>query len=152
MQDYERAQLLERIEREGSTVGVSIPDRLSIGEDEAIDLAAFVFEVRRGDGPAESRVREVIRDLRAERRRRRAKIESGEISREAGERLAEAIQGIDRALNALETADEEVDLEAATRRRRRADRKRWMSFIESVTGEEFQSKGGHDRSGRENSP
>ena len=143
MQDYERAQLLERIDREGGTVGVSIPDQLDV-DGEVIDLAAFVFRVKRGDGPPESEIREVIQGLRGERRRRREQIETGDISREAGEALAASILGIDRALNALEGASA-VDLEAESQRRRQADRKRWLSFLDSVTGDESRSSGGHGR-------
>lgn len=144
MQDYERAQLLERVDREGGTVGVSIPDRLDV-DGEVIDLAAFVFDATGADGPPESEVRAVIQGLRGERRRRRERIESGDISREAGEELAESILGIDRALNALEGGSD-VDLEAESRRRRQADRKRWLSFLDSVTGDESRSSGGHGRS------
>jgi hypothetical protein len=144
VQDYERAQLLERIDREGGTVGVSIPDQLEV-DGEVIDLAAFVFDAKSTDGPPESEVRAVIQGLRGERRRRRARIESGDISREAGEELVASILGIDRALNALE-GESDLDLEAESQRRRQADRKRWLSFLDSVTGDESRSSGGHGRS------
>ncbi|APE95922.1 DUF5788 family protein [Halodesulfurarchaeum formicicum] len=140
MQDYERERLLERIDREGATVGASIPDSLEVN-GEQIDLAAFVLDAR-GDGPEPSaeEVQSLIRELRGERKRRRAKIETGEISRDRGERLAESILGIDRALTALES-DADTDLEAEARRRKRADQKRWRSFLDSATGED-ENRGG----------
>ncbi|MDR5656817.1 DUF5788 family protein [Halodesulfurarchaeum sp. HSR-GB] len=140
MQDYERERLLERIDREGATVGASIPDTLEVA-GEQIDLAAFVLDARsEGPEPSEEDVQSLIRELRAERKRRRAEIEAGEISRDRGERLAESILGIDRALTALES-DADTDLEAETRRRERADQKRWRSFLDSVTGED-EKRGG----------
>jgi hypothetical protein len=131
---FERDRLLERIDREGATVGASIPDRLSIDGD-PIDLRSFVHEARRAEGPPERRVREVVRGLRGERRRRRERIEEGDLTRADGEDLADSILGIDRALTVLE-ADGETDIEAESERRQQADRKRWLNFVTSVTGEE----------------
>ncbi|MEF8938095.1 MAG: DUF5788 family protein, partial [Halovenus sp.] len=48
VREFERKQLLERIQREGATVGASIPDEISI-QGEEIDLQQFVFEIRRRD-------------------------------------------------------------------------------------------------------
>ncbi|MFW6004112.1 MAG: DUF5788 family protein [Halodesulfurarchaeum sp.] len=135
MKPFERDRLLERIDRDGATIGASIPDRLSIA-GETVDLAAFVHESSAAsDGPGEDRIRDVIRGLRAERTRRRNEIETGEISLERAEELADSILGIDRALTVLES-DGETSVEAESERQRRADRKRWLSFLDSVTGEE----------------
>ena len=104
MKEYERKQLLERIGRDGATVGAAIPDRIDI-QGESVDLREFVFEIKRRDTvpPGErERVEQAKTNLRRERLQRKQRIEDGDISREEGERLAEAIIGIDRALNALE--------------------------------------------------
>ena len=135
MKPYERKQLLERVDREGATVGTEIPEEISV-DGESLALREFVFEItRRERVPPEDRERvETARTrLRRARRRRRERIEDGEITREEGETLATEIVGIDRALNAL--ADlEETDLEAAAAAQERADRKRWLHFLRKATG------------------
>lgn len=132
MKPSRRDRLLERIDRDGATVGASIPETLTVG-DETVQLGAFVHDAAAGSVDPE-RVREVIRGLRAERNRRRSRIESGEPSRADGEQLVDSILGIDRALTMLES-DGETDIEAEAEQQRRADQKRWLSFVDSVTGD-----------------
>jgi len=43
---YQRKQLLERVGRDGSTVGAQIPDSIEI-QGEQLDLRTFVFEIKR---------------------------------------------------------------------------------------------------------
>ena len=146
MKSYERKQLLARIDREGATIGASIPETITV-EGEPLELRAFVFEVRsRESVPAEDReeIELAKRNLRRERIARRDRIEAGDISRERGEELAESIIGIDRALHALSdlgTADIEAEAEA----QERADRKRWVSFLQQALGNE---SGGQRAGGR----
>ena len=146
MKSYERKQLLARIDREGATIGASIPETITV-EGEPLELRAFVFEARsRESVPAEDReeIELAKRNLRRERIARRDRIEAGDISRERGEELAESIIGIDRALHALSdlgTADIEAEAEA----QERADRKRWVSFLQQALGNE---SGGQRAEGR----
>ncbi|WP_247729392.1 DUF5788 family protein [Halovivax limisalsi] len=137
MQPYERAQLVERVGRDGATVGADIPDRIEIqGED--IDLESFVFEIKRRETipPGErDRVEQAKRNLRRERVERMELIEEGDITFEEGEELARAIIGIDRALNALENLGP-TDLERERQAQDVADRKRWMSFLRKALGNE----------------
>lgn len=137
MHDYERAQLLERIERDGATVGASIPETVEI-DGESIDLRAFVFETRQVESitPEErERVNDVIRTLRRARTEYTERLESTAISREEGEDLVETIVAIDRALHAL--ADlEPADIESERQATASADRKRWMHFLRKVLGHE----------------
>ena len=146
MKSYERKQLLARIDREGATIGASIPETITV-EGEPLELRAFVFEARsRESVPAEDReeIELAKRNLRRERIARRDRIEAGDISRERGEELAESIIGIDRALHALSdlgTADIEAEAEA----QERADRKRWVSFLQQALGNE---SGGQRTGGR----
>jgi len=138
--EYERKQLLERVGREGATVGATIPDTIEI-DGESLDLSAFVFETRRRETvPADhrERVEAVKTKLRRERTRRVERIESGDVSYERGEDLAESIVGIDRALEALESL-ESGDLEAEKQAATTADRKRWMQFIRKALGEDGES-------------
>src|SRR6056297_2863225 len=137
VQPYERSQLLERVEREGATVGVDIPERIEI-QGEEVDLRSFVFEIKRRDTiPAgeHDRVDRAKRNLRRERRERVDLIEEGDISYEEGEELARAVIGIDRALNALESLGP-TDLEREQQAQEVADRKRWLSFLKKALGQD----------------
>lgn len=142
MREFERKQLLERIEREGATVGANIPDRITI-QGEEIDLQEFVFEIKRRESipPGErERVDRAKRNLRRERLERKQRIEEGEISYEKGQEIARAIIGIDRALNALEQLGT-VDLEQEAAAQEASDRKRWMQFLRKALGHESDSAG-----------
>ena len=135
VQAYERKQLLERIGRESATVGVDIPERIEI-RGSTVELRAFVFEIKRRDAvpPGErERVEAAKRNLRRERLERVERIEDGEVSFEAGEDLADAVIGIDRALEALESL-ETGSVEAEAERQATADTKRWMNFLEQALG------------------
>ena len=142
MKEYERKQLLERIERDGATVGVDIPDRIEV-QGEAVDLREFVVEIKRREtvpSGERERVERAKRNLRRERLQRKQRIEDDDISREEGEQLAQAVIGIDRALNALESLGP-TDLEAEMEAQERADTQRWMNFLEKALGSESDSHG-----------
>jgi len=143
VQDYERKQLLERIGRDGATVGADIPERIEI-QGEAVDLREFVFEIKQRETvPAgeRERVEQAKKNLRRERLDRKQRIEHGDITREEGEQLAAAIIGIDRALNPLETLGP-TDLEAEMEAQEKADKQRWMSFLKKALGHDTQRQGG----------
>lgn len=135
MKDYQRKLLLERIDREGATVGVQIPETIEVqGED--VDLREFVFEIKRRDTypPGErERVENAKKNLRRERLQRRQRIEDDEVDFEEGERLAQSIIGISRALEALQQL-ESPDIEGEAERQEAADRKRWVSFLKQALG------------------
>ena len=142
MKEYERKQLLERIERDGATVGVDIPDRIEV-QGEAVDLREFVVEIKRRETvpPGErERVEQAKKNLRRERLQRKQRIEDGDVSREEGEQLAQAVIGIDRALNALESLGP-TTLEAEMEAQEKADKQRWMKFLEKALGRESDSHG-----------
>ena len=144
VKEYERKQLLERIGREGATVGATIPDRIDV-QGEPVNLREFVFETKRRDTVPQGereRVERAKKNLRRERRERKEQIEAGDVSREEGERLAEAIIGIDRALNALESLGP-TNLEAEIRAQQTADKKRWMNFLKQALGHDEDSQGSH---------
>jgi hypothetical protein len=137
--EYERKRLLERIEREGATVGAHIPETVTVEADdgtESFALREFVHGVQRlGDGAADpGEVAAVKKRLRRERLRRRQRIEDDEVTRPEGERIVEEVVGIDRALNALENLDSDPESEASAREV--ADRKRWRSFLRRALGRE----------------
>ncbi len=140
MKEFERKGLLERIDREGATVGARIPERIEV-QGEQVDLQEFVFEIKRRetipDGERE-RVEQAKRNLRRERLERRQRIEDDEVSFEEGEELAESIIGIDRALSALESLGP-ADIEGEAKRQEAMDQKRWMNFLKQVLGQESKS-------------
>ncbi len=140
MDEYERKRLLERIGREGATVGVSIPERVTV-QGQEVDLHEFVFEIKRRETvpPGErERVEEAKKNLRRERLQRKQRIERGEIDFEEGERLAESIVGIDRALEALQSLGPS-DIEGEAKRQEAMDQKRWMNFLKQVLGRDDDS-------------
>ena len=150
MREFERKQLLERIEREGATVGASIPEEVEV-QGETVALQEFVFETRKRETvpPGErERVERAKKNLRRERLQRKQHIEDADISYEEGERLVESVVGIDRALNALEQLGP-TDLEAEVEAKEAADRKRWMNFLRQALGRDDDSGGaGVGRGGR----
>lgn len=146
MKEFERKQLLERVNREGATVGADIPERITV-QGEEVDLQQFVFEIKRRDTvPAgeRERVDRAKKNLRRERLQRLQRIEDDEVSYTEGEQLVESIVGIDRALNALEGLGP-ADLEREAAAQETADRKRWMSFLKKALGREDTS---HNTRGR----
>lgn len=142
VQEFERKQLLERIDREAATVGAQIPDEIEI-QGETIELRDFVFEIKRRDtvpSGERDRVEQAKKNLRRERRHRRDIIDAGEVSFERGEALAESIIGIDRALESLEQLNP-ADVEQDARMKEAADTKRWVRFLKQALGHEEDTSG-----------
>ena len=128
-------------------MGVQIPERIDV-QGEPVDLHEFVFEIKRRETvPAgeRERVEAAKKNLRRERLARRQRIEAGEVSYEEGERIAESVLGIDRALNALQSLGP-TDLESEASENDAADTKRWMSFLKQVLGQDAASRRGRGRS------
>jgi hypothetical protein len=142
VQEFQRKQLLERIEREGATVGADIPDEIEVQGD-SIDLSTFVFEIKRRDtvpkGERE-RVEQAKKNLRRERLQRKQRIEEDDITFEEGEQIAQAIIGIDRALNALENLGP-TNLEQEAELKDTQDQKRWTKFLKKALGHEDDDSG-----------
>lgn len=141
MREYQRKQLLERVNKEGATIGANIPDTIDV-QGEEIELRQFVFEIKRRDtipdGERE-RVEQAKRNLRRERIERLDKIEENEVSFEEGERLVESIIGIDRALDALQQL-RPSDVEQEAQAQEKADQMRWMKFLKQALGRDSGSK------------
>lgn len=142
MKEFQRKQLLERVDREAATVGADVPEEIRL-DGEPFPLREFVFEVRADDGVAadrRERVEWAKKQLRRARLTRRQRIEDGDVSYEEGERLAREIVGIDRALNALEDLGP-ADVEGERERQAMADRKRWFQFLRKALGREEDTRG-----------
>jgi hypothetical protein len=142
VREFERKQLLERIQREGATVGASIPDEVEV-QGETVALREFVFEIKKREtvpSGERKRVERAKKNLRRERLQRKQRVEDDDISYEEGERLVESVVGIDRALNALEQLGP-TDLEAEAEKKKAADRKRWMNFLQQALGRDDSAGG-----------
>ncbi|MFW5937442.1 MAG: DUF5788 family protein [Halanaeroarchaeum sp.] len=142
MKEYERKQLLERIGRDGATVGATVPETITL-QGEPFELKSFVFETKRQTEIPQAhreRVADVKKRLRKERSERRQRLEHDDVTREEGESIANAIVGIDRALNALESLGE-TDLEAESQAAETADQKRWLSFLKQALGQDSEDSG-----------
>ncbi|MFP4217462.1 MAG: DUF5788 family protein [Salinarchaeum sp.] len=142
MDDPQRKQLLERVNREGATIGHRIPEQITI-QGESVALRDFVFEVRRRESYPQSereRVKRATRNLRRGRKQRLETLEEDPISYEDGEELVNEILGIDRALNALGSL-EATDIEAEAEQQEVADKRRWMGFLRRALGHDDRSSG-----------
>jgi hypothetical protein len=138
VKDYERSQLLARLDREGATVGAEIPERIEV-QGEELALHEFVFETQRRETipPGErERVQEAKKNLRRERLQRRQRLEDdADLSYEAGEALVQSIVGIERALNALESLGP-TDLEREMQAKETQETQRWMNFLKQALGKD----------------
>ncbi len=133
MDDAARERLLRRVNRQGATVGASLPETVTV-DGETLPLAEFVLETRKVPGvPPESRelLASAKKTLRNERARRLEHLESDQIDRETAETLADEIIGIDRALNSLENI-RQPDYGESSRTAAIDDHKRWMGFLDTL--------------------
>lgn len=131
--DRRREELLERIQRKTSTVGQRVPESVQIQGTE-MNLREFVWETKRqGTVPPElrDRVREVRAKLTAERKERKQKLQSAELTESEAETLATSIVGIDRALSALKNLHE-PDLAESSRQQELESNRRWVSFLDNI--------------------
>lgn len=105
MNDDERAELLDRMDRPSATIGADLPDEITLEDGTTLDVNAFVMECHSLETVPEAQ-REAIEDvkstLRRERLRRRQRVQRDDLSYATAEILVESVHGLDRALNALE--------------------------------------------------
>lgn len=131
MKDYERKTLLEKLDRDGGTIGASIPEEVEFA-GESFPLRRYVVGDDRPDVPfSEDEVKKRLRRLRLDLV---DEIEEGDLDYEEGQHLVERVRGIGRALESLEGSGGSVEREAHAAEV--ADEKRWRSFLEEVTGED----------------
>ncbi|MDS0261679.1 DUF5788 family protein [Haloarcula sp. S1CR25-12] len=134
MDDAAREKLLRRVNRQSATVGVSLPETVTVGGEE-LPLAEFVIETRTVPGvPPESRglLASAKETLRTERAERLERLESAPLDREEAETLADEIIGIDRALHALENI-RQPDYGETARTADVEDHKRWSAFLDQLS-------------------
>ncbi len=136
VKEYERQALLDRLNRDGATIGASIPERLSVqGEPCELRKTILALQEEAARSPAQqARVDQLTVSLRRERTARMRSIETDDLDRAAAEDLATSIIGIDRALDALQALGAETNIEAEIERQRQAEHERWRAFIHRARG------------------
>lgn len=131
MNERQRRELLDQIQRSSKTIGKEIPDELAV-QGTTIDLKEFVFECNRlGTIPEDERdrIEAMKKKLKRERLDRKQRLRDEDITYEEGERLVHSIHGIDRALNALEGLDS-PDIEEQLRQKKLEDARELLSLID----------------------
>lgn len=129
-----RRELLDRIARQTATIGQQIPEQITV-DGEPFDLRAFVVETKSQGGiPPERReaVRDVRQTLKAERERRRKRLESAPLAAAEAEDLVDVILGLDRAISALGNLAE-TDLAAESHEASLNGTRRWVEFVDQLT-------------------
>ncbi|ATW87663.1 hypothetical protein halTADL_0867 [Halohasta litchfieldiae] len=133
MDDSERTELLQQVNRQSATVGATIPETVTIHGEE-LQLREFLIETRKVDRIS-AETSEIVstakRVFREERAKRVDRLKSDPLDREEAEQLADEIVGIDRALNALETI-RHPDFGDESHSSTIEDHKRWLGFLEAV--------------------
>ncbi|MEF8821579.1 MAG: DUF5788 family protein [Halovenus sp.] len=133
MDDEDRREYISQVQSEGSTVGVKIPETITVGGDE-LELAEFLIETRKIDRippEAKEKITEAKRVLKAERKRRFDRLENEPIDHETAEELVVEINGLDRALNALDTI-RRPNYGDESRSAMIEDYKKWLGFLDTV--------------------
>ena len=133
MDDAAREKLLDRVNRQSATIGASLPETVTVG-DEELPLAEFVIETRKVPGvPPEHRdvLANAKQTLRSERASRLDRLESEPLDREEAETLADEIVGLDRALNALENI-RQPNYGDTARTAAIEDHRRWATFLDRL--------------------
>lgn len=133
LSDRRRQELLERVQRKSATVGQQLPESVEIQGTE-MNLKEFVWETKRqGTVPPElrDRVREVRAKLTTERKERKQRLESAELTEREGKALAQSIVGIDRAISALQNL-QEPDIADSARQANVESSRRWVSFLDTI--------------------
>lgn len=133
MNDRQRQRLLDRTRRQSKTIGMEIPEQLTV-QGTTIDLKEFVFRCKRLQTiPADERERidEMKRQLQRERLKRKQRLSREDLSYEDGEQLVRSIHGIDRALNALDGLDE-PDIGEQLRQKRIEDAREVLALLDAT--------------------
>lgn len=128
---YEREALIDRIDKEGATVGHEIPDEITI-DDDVVELSRVASHIRK-TGVSQTRFDDIMefkRTLRQKQNDNRDKIQNAELTHETAEQLAEETIGVERVLNMFQGDD--VDSISDELKRNRAQRqKRWQAFLKN---------------------
>lgn len=135
MDDSFRKILISKADKDSATVGISIPDSMTI-QGREIPLHKIVFKICSTDNvPKEydMTIDEIKVMLRRERNNLIDKIENADdMTRKEGEKSVEKINQIDRALSFIKDSDKDIDIEAEIKKSDAQSTKRWKSFLDKI--------------------
>lgn len=134
LDDDDREELLEHIQRKTATIGEQIPESIDL-DGEPFALREFVWETKRqGMVPPDRRgeVQAVRARLKTERERRRDRLRTESMTEAEARALARSIVGIDRALTALKNLYE-TDLGDRSHEEYVEGNRRWLAFIDQLS-------------------
>lgn len=133
MQNHERRDLLDRVNRSSATVGGSIPETVRI-DGETVPLQEFYFDVADAetlDSEERARVESLLKHLRRERLQLVQRIRNDEVDYATGEELVPDILELERAIDALESLDE-PDLAEQLRQERISSARELIEMLRSA--------------------
>lgn len=134
MDDSTRHQYLARLDREGTTLGATIPETVTV-RGEPLPLRKVVFEtcadgsVPTGYGIGFDEVKTM---LRREQTALENELETEDISTDRAEAIVEKTHSLTRALEMLSAPDDNTSLEQEMKTAEVADTKRWRAFVQEV--------------------
>lgn len=133
MEDSEREILLDKVDRDSLTLGVSIPEYMEI-QGSTVPMDEIAFNIcSNGEIPDQFDLSldGLKRVLRREMNDCIDQVESGDITYREGRDLVKKVSRIQRALNILENP-EESDIEKKSKLSSAKDEKRWKEFVKKV--------------------
>ncbi len=134
LDEEDREELLEHIQRKTATIGEQIPESIDL-DGEPFALREFVWETKRqGMVPPDRRgeVQAVRARLKDERERLRDRLRTESMTTADAEGLARTIIGIDRALTALKNLYE-TDLGERSNEEYVEGNRRFLAFIDQLS-------------------
>ena len=143
MEEFEKKELLEKIDHDSSFVGTEIPEKTVI-EGEEFDLRNYVVKAKRRDGADDlTEVKKKLRRRRTDLHRKLSEKDASETEYSRGKELVRKIKGIDRGLSSLEQVGRDKDLDSEEMAKEKADQMRWKSFVDKVKGEDNDDRRRH---------
>ena len=131
MKEFQREALLDRVNRDGATVGVDLPDTVEIAGN-AVPVRDQVMALQQKESlspTAEAQHESLTISLRRAKRNRLQTVRTESITYEEGEAIAAEVIRIDRALESLRGVGNSTDIEAEMKEQSIADAARWRHFV-----------------------
>jgi hypothetical protein len=135
MDDSFREILMSKVDKDSATVGIEIPDSMTV-QGREIPLHKIVFDICSTEDVPEKydmNVDEVKLMLRRERNNLISEIENDDdITKKKGEKNVNKINQINRALSFIKDADRDIDVEAEIKKSEAQSTKRWKNFLDKI--------------------
>lgn len=133
--ESERNHLREKINRDSLTIGVSIPEELTV-QGQTIPLQTLIFEICSSEDVPDhlnDNISSIKRDLIREMSDCIQTIENEEITYNTGQELVTKVAQIQRAINIVENPTENHDISTHAQRSQAKDTKKWRDFVDRIT-------------------